>query len=123
MSNEVIMWIVGTLLVPTVLGLIAKFFPKQKLFDLVYPFGYKIGEIIDSFGDLKFGEKIWGQVEEGIFRTLIETGIMFFQSIFDGMKKTKKIIEIGEKVLTDPLPDSNECPSKNENTSNFKEVE
>ncbi len=88
-------WLIG-IGISAALAAAVRFFPKQKLIDIVSPVCFGAGKIISKFMLLRLGKKAANSIEEGVFVTLSSVIYAAVDSFMKGLLEDNKEEEINK---------------------------
>lgn len=87
MSDNMMIFVVGSILVPVILAVIARVIPKHKAIATGDSLGEKLGVIVSVFGNSRLGKKTMDAIEEGPIHTLIGFLMAFLVAFGRGLNK------------------------------------
>jgi len=88
-------WLIG-IGISAALAAAVRFFPKQKLIDIVSPVCFGAGKIVSKFMLLRLGKKAANSIEEGVFVTLSSVIYAVVDSFMKGLLEDNKEEEINK---------------------------
>jgi hypothetical protein len=88
-------WLIG-IGISVALAAAVRFFPKQKLIDIVSPVCFGAGKIVSKFMLLRLGKKAANSIEEGVFVTLSSVIYAVVDSFMKGLLEDNKEEEINK---------------------------
>lgn len=87
MSDNITIFVVGSIVVPVILAIIARVIPKQKAIATGDSLGEKLGIIVSTFGNSRLGKRAMDAIEEGPIHTLIGFLMSFLVAFGRGLNK------------------------------------
>lgn len=87
MSDNMTIFVVGSIVVPVILAIIARVIPKQNAIATGDSLGEKLGIIVSTLGNSRLGKKAMDAIEEGPIHTLIGFLMAFLVAFGRGLKK------------------------------------
>jgi hypothetical protein len=89
MNEQMTIFVVGSIVVPVVLAVIARVIPKAKAIASGDSLGEKFGVAVSVFGNGRIGKKAMDTIEEGPINTVLAFVMAFAVGFGKGMNRDK----------------------------------